>query len=72
MSETEMKNNLFKINNDFYDNLSKEMIVLREKYINDLKFTCFSYARVSQKCSKHALFSKFVVQNSYGDIVSLP
>ena len=37
MSEGEMKNNLFKINNDFYDNLSKEMIVLREKCINDLK-----------------------------------
>ena len=37
MSEGEMKNILFKINNDFYDNLSKEMIVLREKCINDLK-----------------------------------
>ena len=37
MREAEMKNNLIKINNDFYDNLSKEMIVLREKCINDLK-----------------------------------
>ena len=37
MSEAEMKNSLFKINNDFYENLSKEMIVLREKCINDLK-----------------------------------
>ena len=37
MREAEMKNNLIKINNDFYENLSKEMIVLREKCINDLK-----------------------------------
>jgi len=42
------------------------------KYINDLKFTCFSYARVSQKCTKQALFPRFVAQNSYGDIVSIP
>ena len=37
MSEAEMKKILIKINNDYYENLSKEMIVLREKYINDLK-----------------------------------
>ena len=37
MREAEMKNNLIKINNDFYQNLSKEMIVLRQKCINDLK-----------------------------------
>ena len=37
MREAEMKNNLIKINNDFYENLSKEMIVLRQKCINDLK-----------------------------------
>lgn len=37
MRALEMKKILIKFNNDFYENLSKEMIVLREKCINDLK-----------------------------------